>query len=73
MTISQAALKKFVANYEPFSARTVNLEQRIQIGTGFHGKWYRSQREHWLGWLEFQDRAARLNGKSPDELKAGSV
>jgi len=33
--------------------RTVVLEQQIHIGTGFHGKWYRSQREHWLGSLGY--------------------
>ncbi|WP_424940110.1 hypothetical protein [Aliiroseovarius sp. S253] len=41
---------------------TKKLEQEIQIGTGFHGKWYRSQREHMLGWLVFQQCEARRKG-----------
>lgn len=31
------------------------LETAIQIGAGFDGAWYRSQKEHWLGWLREYD------------------
>ena len=31
--------------------RTKALEQTISVGAGFDGAWYRSQKEHWLGWL----------------------
>jgi hypothetical protein len=41
------------------------LEQRIQIGTGFHGKWYRSQREHMLGWIVVQECQERKKGNDP--------
>ncbi len=39
-------LLRYIANYPEKPSRTVALEQAIQIGTGFHGKWYRSQKEH---------------------------
>jgi hypothetical protein len=73
MNISQRMLKTYVAAYPPAPTRTQALEQRIQIGTGFHGKWYRSQREHWLGWVEFQDRKALEAGQSPNALLAKAV
>ena len=31
--------------------RTRELEAAISVGVGFDGAWYRSQKEHWLGWL----------------------
>lgn len=31
--------------------RTIALEAATQIGTGHDNAWYRSQQEHWLGWL----------------------
>lgn len=31
------------------------LEQAISIGTGYQEAWYRSQKEHWLGWLAAYD------------------
>jgi hypothetical protein len=27
------------------------MEQAISVGVGFDRAWYRSQKEHWLGWL----------------------
>lgn len=44
----------YVAGYPELAPRTYALEQRIKIGTGFHNKWFSSQKEHWLGWLVYQ-------------------
>lgn len=71
--LSQVELKRFVAAAPPWPPRTTALEQRIRIGTGFHGKWYRSQQEHWLGWLAFQDARAEQSGKNPHELPASAI
>ena len=53
-TLSIQELLQYVADYPTSPPRTVALEQKIQIGTGFHGKWYRSQKEHWLGYLGYK-------------------
>ena len=39
----------YVVSFEERPHRTTELENEIKIGTGFHNKWYRSQKEHWLG------------------------
>lgn len=68
--LTQADLKCYFAAYEAHPPRTTALEQRIKIGTGFHNKWYRSQREHWLGWLVAKDCEARAKDKNPTEIDA---
>lgn len=35
----------------PRTAKYRELEQALSEGTGFGSAWYRSQKEHWLGWL----------------------
>ncbi len=60
MTIDD--LIRYVAASSAKLRRTTDLEQKIRIGTGFHGKWYRSQREHWLGWLIYQQCEASRKG-----------
>lgn len=65
MNIDQ--LLRHVAAYPDRPEWTNKLEQEIQIGTGFHGKWYRSQREHLLGWLVFQQCEARRKGIEPED------
>ncbi len=57
-------LRRLVVGFPEVPKRTVSLEQKIQIGTGFHNKWYGSQREHWLGWLSLKARENELDGKS---------
>ena len=47
-------LLQYLLSYPDAPPRTIALEQEIQIGTGFHGKWYRSQKEHWLGYLGYK-------------------
>ncbi|AML52828.1 hypothetical protein [Falsihalocynthiibacter arcticus] len=71
--ITQSDLKQFIACFEPAPPRTTALEQKIKIGTGYHGKWYRSQREHWLGWMFYQDAKAHEKGKDPGVLPAKPV
>jgi hypothetical protein len=44
------------------------LEERIGIGAGFHDKWYRSQKEHMLGWLVVQEAQARMKDKEPSRV-----
>lgn len=63
--ISITQLKALMAAYPDHPPRTTALERRIGIGAGFHGKWYRSQREHLLGWIVVQECQARMNGKDP--------
>lgn len=31
------------------------LEKAIGVGVGYSGAWYRSQKEHWIGWLSEYD------------------
>ena len=73
MTMNQIDLMRYMAAYPAVLPRTLSLEQRIKIGTGFHGKWYTSQRQHMLGWLVFQDCKARMAGLDPKTLKASNI
>lgn len=68
--ISISQLKSHVTAYPAVPALTTALEQRIQIGTGFHNKWYNSQRDHMLGWIVVQECQARRNGKNPEAVDA---
>lgn len=66
-------LKSYAASYPANPARTTDLEQQIRIGSGFHNKWYRSQREHMLGWLVVQECQARKGGKLPESIDASAM
>lgn len=68
--ISIPALRCYAAVYPDTPPRTFALEQHIRIGTGFHNKWYGSQREHMLGWLVVQECQARMTGKNPSSVDA---
>ncbi len=48
------------------------LESLLQIGVGFGNPWYRSQREHWLGWLGDYHTPGAYNRakKGPTEARA---
>ncbi|MEM8840341.1 MAG: hypothetical protein AAGD47_01060 [Pseudomonadota bacterium] len=59
-------LRCLVAGFPAEPPRTKALEQKIQIGAGFHDKWYRSQKEHWLGWLTAKSRENELDEKTFD-------
>ena len=72
-TLSLSQVKRYVAGYLAALPRTLALEQRIKIGTGFHGKWYRSQKEHQLGWIVFQECAARKKNLDPDTVPASGM
>jgi hypothetical protein len=57
-------LLRYIAGYPDTPPRTVALEQEIRIGTGFHGKWYRSQKEHWLGYVGYKRALWAAQGKN---------
>lgn len=65
-------LLRYIAGYSEAPSRTVALEQAIQIGTGFHGKWYRSQKEHWQGYLGYKRALWAAQGKDYGIEKAQS-
>jgi len=73
MALSINQLLLFVAALPETTERTSALERCLEIGTGFHGKWYHSQRDHWLGWLVVQECQARLRGQDPGSVLARSV
>ena len=63
-TLAIGDLLLYVAAYPALPPRTVALEQEIRIGTGFHGKWYGSQREHWLGYVGYKRALWAAQGKN---------
>ena len=71
-TLIIETLLQHIAGYPGTPPRTVALEQEIRIGTGFHGKWYRSQKEHWLGYLGYKRALWAAQGKDYDLEKAQS-
>ena len=71
--ITLSNLTQYVTVYPDHPPRTVALENKIQIGTGFHGKWYRSQREHWLGWLGYHHHKIYNGGKKPESVDAAKI
>ncbi|MCP4185676.1 MAG: hypothetical protein GY761_20625 [Hyphomicrobiales bacterium] len=73
MALNLTNLTRYAATYPAILPRTSSLEHRIKIGTGYHGKWYRSQREHMLGWFVFQICRARMAGDDPLELLASAM
>lgn len=70
--LSQIDLRDRIAGFDAFLPRTDALERRIRIGVGYHGKWYRSQREHWLGWIAVKAREAEGRGEDPATVAAGA-
>lgn len=64
--ISHSDLLRLVGAFPEELPRTLILERRIQIGTGFHGKWYASQGEHWRGWMGYQNAVLRRSRRDPD-------
>jgi hypothetical protein len=68
--ISIQDLKAHIADLDPAPPRTRALEERIGIGAGFHDKWYRSQKEHMLGWLVVQEAQARMKDEEPSRVDA---
>ena len=66
--LSLTELKRHIAAYPAFPPRTYALEQRIRIGVGFHEKWYRSQKEHQLGWLIVQECQERRKDNDPGNV-----
>jgi hypothetical protein len=48
-------LRCYINNLPEYLPRTKEMEAAISVGVGFDGAWYRSQKEHWLGWLAEYD------------------
>jgi len=71
-TLVIEVLLRYIAGYPATPPRTIALEQEIRIGTGFHGKWYRSQKEHWLGYVGYKRALWATQGKNYDMEKAKS-
>jgi hypothetical protein len=44
-------LRAHIRPLPEYMPRTCAMEKAIGVGAGFDGAWYRSQKEHWLGWL----------------------
>lgn len=44
-------LRAHIRPLPEYLPRTRAMEESIGVGVGFDGAWYRSQKEHWLGWL----------------------
>ena len=59
-----------VFSFESRPPRTSELEQRIKIGSAFHNKWHRSQRDHMLGSMVVQECQARKSGNDPTMVDA---
>ena len=68
--ISQTQLKQIITACPDRLPRTDALEAQIKIGVGYHNKWYRSQREHWLGWIAYQEYKALEIGKDIESISA---
>lgn len=49
------ALRKNIKGLPEYPPRHLALAKALQIGAGFDGAWYRSEKEHWLGWLAEYD------------------
>jgi hypothetical protein len=71
-TLVIEVLLRYIAGYPATPPRTIALEQEIRIGAGFHGKWYRSQQEHWLGYVGYKRAQWAAQGKNYDLEKAKS-
>lgn len=56
-------LRAHIRPLPEYLSRTRAMENAIGVGAGFDGAWYRSQKEHWLGWLAEYD-AAGAYGRS---------
>jgi len=67
---TQLELKCCIAAASAKTDRTERLQEAIKIGVGFHKKWYRSQKEHWLGWIVAKEREALKRGSDPCDLTA---
>ncbi|WP_380057514.1 hypothetical protein ACFE33_04555 [Falsihalocynthiibacter sp. SS001] len=68
--IAHSDLIRYFSAYPETPPRTTALEQKIKIGVGFHNKWYRSQKEHWLGWMFAKDCELRSQRKDPTNIDA---
>jgi hypothetical protein len=64
-------LRAHILPLPEYPPRTRAMEEAIGVGAGFDDAWYRSQKEHWLGWLAgyYGPGAYGRSGKSPRTAK----
>jgi hypothetical protein len=48
-------LRAYIKPLPEYLNKTRAMETALREGTGFNKAWYRSQKEHWLGWLAEYD------------------
>lgn len=53
---SEFELKRHIGTFRSELPISKTFEENARVGVGFQGKWYRSQREHWLGWISVKER-----------------
>lgn len=49
--MTPAELRARILPLDPDTPLHRHLEHELRIGVGYGSAWYRSQKEHWLGWL----------------------
>lgn len=57
------ALRRRIKRLEASTPLHKALERELREGVGFNNAWYRSQKEHWLGWLAEYDGAGAYGRK----------
>lgn len=61
-------LRAHIGPLPEYLPRTKAMESQLQVDVGFDDAWYRSQKEHWLGWLgEYAGPGAY--GRKPDPTR----
>lgn len=64
--------RAYIRPLPEFLPRTKELETSISVGVGFDGAWYRSQKQHWLGWLaEYSGPGAY--GRQSDTIRSAEL
>jgi hypothetical protein len=48
-------LRAYIKPLPEYLPQTKAMERALREGVGFNRAWYRSQKEHWLGWLAQYD------------------
>lgn len=71
---SELDLKRRIAGFPEALPLSTAFERRARVGVGYQGKWYRSQREHWLGWITVKERKDGLDlASSPASRRWGGL
>lgn len=62
--MSPNELRAFIKPLPENCPKYTELEKAISVGVGYSGAWYRSQKEHWLGWLSEYDTSGAYGRKT---------